>query len=541
MRYSVIVWALLSLVSCSVREQKIRGFVNEPQDSIFVDLKDYVFPASDIWVREAVKCGEHYFFMFRETSQSKHSSYTQSFIISVSKESLQTKQIPLPDKQDYSSFCMGTQDTLVVKQIDGRHFSLDTATWEWSPYLSKNDDLMYEDNDWRVMTSSHGEFGLVTWFIDKHSQEEYAFLELNGDVHRIGKTFYVVNRTRIYELDDPSRGFLCDSLTCYKKAKDIRLIHAHFCYAGYHALNHNFLPIVYLDNESAEVEKSTFGGRTVYSGGFWTSDSAKADTTIIDSYIAADTLFCVLNTPTGLELAKLHDGNITPVHDFNKQVYNYSWIHPHITFTSKYRDSGSSDEKMLILIESETGVYELLDIEQQGNSFLKIQFDSGVTPVNNDGFEELLSFYIEDWKALSLDKVLQFEKDLGGEMSDRYTSDRNGLFLGDKYLEVNKSIQKFMVTKLIENDCQVDSQYSVYESDTCIKGIVISWTRLHSKSEFNSKSKYNELCGIITTAIGRPIKTVPKTRHEIGYSEWHCGDGTIKLYIYTDMVRFVMY
>ena len=98
-----------------------------------------------------------------------------------------------------------------------------------------------------------------------------------------------------------------------------------------------------------------------------------------------------------------------------------------------------------------------------------------------------------------------------------------------------------MVTKLIGNDCQVDSQYSVYESDTCIKGIVISWTRLHSKSEFNSKSKYNELCGIITTAIGRPKKTVPKTRHEIGYSEWHCGDGTIKLYIYTDMVRFVMY
>ena len=80
MRYSVIVWALMSLVSCSVREQKIRGFVNEPQDSIFVDLKDYVFPASDIWVREAVKCGEHYFFMFRETSQSKHSSYSQSFI-----------------------------------------------------------------------------------------------------------------------------------------------------------------------------------------------------------------------------------------------------------------------------------------------------------------------------------------------------------------------------------------------------------------------------------------------------------------------------
>ena len=40
------------------------------------------------------------------------------------------------------------------------------------------------------------------------------------------------------------------------------------------------------------------------------------NTVIVNSFCASDTLFCVLNTPSGLELAKLDDAQLVPVHLF---------------------------------------------------------------------------------------------------------------------------------------------------------------------------------------------------------------------------------
>lgn len=42
---TIIIWTLVLIASCGHNRQVVHGFVDEPQDSLFLDLKEYVYPA----------------------------------------------------------------------------------------------------------------------------------------------------------------------------------------------------------------------------------------------------------------------------------------------------------------------------------------------------------------------------------------------------------------------------------------------------------------------------------------------------------------
>ena len=123
------------------------------------------------------------------------------------------------------------RDSLIASSYrDGQVLVFDPKTWAWKETWkdTSSSDIdplhslyLYEDDDWVIRGTDHGEFGSASWFIDKHSGAEYAFLTLSGKVHRTDSCFFFVKETRIIGIPDPSMGFLCDSTTCYEKAKDV--------------------------------------------------------------------------------------------------------------------------------------------------------------------------------------------------------------------------------------------------------------------------------------------------------------------------------
>ena len=292
--------------------------------------------------------------------------------MAISEDNLQTKHIPLPEYVDDFSSVSVINDTLVIGSRDAdQGYCLDPKEWEWTPYVFHTDhnDTLFEDDDWSIKHSDHGEFGSITWFIDKHLEEEYAFGELSGNIHRIDSTLFIVSPTRVYALRDPSIGFHCDSTTTYESAKDVHLIGAHFFRAGYSPLEHNFLPVVHFDNEPAEIVERTFDDISYYDGGFYVSEFAEADTAIIGSFVASDTLFCALHTPSGLELVKLDNDRLSVVHSFYKDLgvysrYSFYGHYPDVSFVSNYRDDSiPAEDKLLILINDKAGSSELFEGE----------------------------------------------------------------------------------------------------------------------------------------------------------------------------------
>ena len=530
---SMFVWALILTVSCGSHGPCSAGFVNEPQDSISIDLKYIVFPASEIRAVDARKCGGYYFFWFYEKNQ-RGGDVSSDILLAVSEDKFHVRHLPLPESMSHVSSFFTRNDTLVVGLANKHHYSFSLQKWEWEAFSRIDDGTLFEDEDWIVMHSDQGEFGDATWFIDKHAREEYAFVGLSGSIRRINSTFFIVNRSRIYKLDDPTIGFHCDSTTRYENAKDIRLIAAHFWREGYSPLNHTFSPIVHLDDESPEIEEYKLGDMTLRHGGFGLTYYAKADTVIEGSFIASDRLYCLLNTPAGLELVKLDDDRFVSVHRFNKDAgdrhlrYRFPGTYPSITSVYKYKDQPDSrDERLLLLLNAEAGTSELIDIAYNGNSLLKVCYDpGGLHPVRQDGFKELLSAYLENWGALSLGEVLEEENHFGGIVSYRYINERY-------------DISSYIVSKQIDNSYRVDTNYRIRESDQSVQYVYIDWRSEDYNSGFVPVHKYGELEGIITDLVGTGTR-FPQTKDTMKYTEWHSGPATLKLYGGDYQVRFSM-
>jgi len=374
----------LMQVSCGRHRLVVRGFIDEPQDSILIDLSEYLHPASKIELFDVRKCNGYYYFRFDRGYRDDYDGPC-SILMAASENGLKAKHIPLPDGVDGVRQIFERNDTLMMESDDVRFYSFDPKKWTWSPTTTRKEDrggTSYEDDDWMVRYADHGEFGFVSWFIDKHSPEEYAFVELNGGIRRISNTFYVVTPTRIYEIPDPTIGFHCDSATRYEKAQEAQLIDYHFYNAGYKPLEHFVNPAVRFDdwNISGEDYILEDGFRFVNNPYLTPDEIMKADTVIVNSFCASDTLFCVLNTPSGLELAKLDDAQLVPVHLFHKSIgsnfhhrFSFPYDYPSLHTRYKYRDkSNPTDERLLLLINTEAGVSELIDLAHNGNTLLKI-------------------------------------------------------------------------------------------------------------------------------------------------------------------------
>ena len=546
---SIIIWTLVHIVSCDRHRQVAHGFVDEPQDSLFLDLKEYVYPASEVYLSRAVKSNGFYYLVFDEQGRF-HNLGSKRIILAISEDNLQTKHIPLPKYVDDFSFVSVINDTLVIGSRDAdQGYCLDPKEWEWTPFLfhTYHNDTLFEDDDWSVKHSDHGEFGSITWFINKQLQEEYAFGGLYGNIHRIDSTLFIVSPTRVYALSDPSIGFHCDSTTTYESAKDVHLIGVHFSHAGYSSLEHNFLPVVHFDNEPVEIVERTFGDISYYDGGFYVSEFAKADTAVLGSFVASDTLFCALHTPSGLELVKLDNDRLSVVHCFDKDLgvysrYSFYGHYPDVSSVSKYRDdSDPAEDKLLILVNDKAGSSELFDIGREGNTRLKLCYDaSGLNPVERDGFEELLAFYLQNWDQMTLDKVIQVEKNLGGEISYLNLETTRNSFPPQEIFSENEKYHIDIVTKQISNSYEVESSYWVQESNNSIPAVYLDWSSLRYNSVFDPEAKYEELVRVITDFVG-PGKLFPQTSSKMMYSEWHTEQRTIRLYGNSYDVRFSMF
>ncbi len=435
------------------------GFVDEPQDSIFFDLTGYVMPASEIYLTYILDAGDSYSFCFKEVVQSRFSA-DRDIMMAASKDSLVTRYITQPD------------DTDTIDGDPGR--------------------LIYESDDWSIMQADHGEFGNFTWFTDNSSKEEYAFSGLEGDLRRLGGTFYLVNKTGIYGIKDPASGFHCDSLTRYENAKDIKLIAAHFFHAGYNFPEHGIAPIVQCDDNPSR-------------------------TSILGSFIADDTLFCSLRTPDGLELAKMDSGQLISVHSFRQG-------------TIRNIAAAQAEGRQLILLDIEAGHSMLYDISKNGNKLIDLHFNpGGLHPVQQDRFEELFSFCLENWGDLHFNDDLQLEKALGGVVIHQNLGMYINSFPPKEIFDKADQYHIDIVSKQVNSDYVMESEYWVSESNHTVPSIFFNWSCNKANLQCDMVAKRDEIAGIITKYLG-PGTTPPKAKDKMSFTEWQNDKLTVDLY-----------
>ena len=193
------------------------------------------------------------------------------------------------------------------------------------------------------------------------------------------------------------------------------------------------------------------------------------------------------------------------------------------------------------MINTEAGSSELIDIAHNGNTLLKLCYDTcGLDPVEQDGFGELLVFYLKNWDQLTWDKVIQEEKYIGGEISYlNLETNRNSFPPRDVFRE-DEQYHIDIVSKQISDSYEVESSYWVQESNNSVPAVYLEWSSLRYNSGFDPKAKYEEIVGIITDSVG-PGTLFPQTSSKMMYSEWQTGQRIIRLYGNAYDLRFCMF
>ena len=476
-RFTLIVLCLLALVlSCGRESQHSRfaGFQEDAKDTVFIEFGDTVYPASSFELNRLLRCDGYYFLSFYELYRKPFGG-SRKFIMALAEKKMSPRSVPLPFAGD-----IATKDghLVAIDRYSGSLSDFNTESWSWENFRVDKDAVavLYEDEDWVMRYSDRGEFGCMTWFIDKHSSSEYAFGSLFGQVHRINSTYYEVSKTRIYEIPNPNIGFPCDSATLYESAKNATLIGELFNQNGYYTRYNRIMPLIQFDNEySYEIEyiddgRIIVGDRSrtqlVDISPGYDNYYARTDTVILGSFKSSDTLYCLLNTPMNTVLTKLDEDHLSTVHEFSKR-YD---VQDH----QIWRNPEKPDEEILVVLASDrTGASYLVEIGKDGNRIISLQYPRGLVPQESDGFEPLLEWLISHWGSFTFDDAVLEEETLGGNIS--YLNLDRDVFPRAEELRSPEAKYTNVITKQVGDSFYVYSNYMVRERDSIVTAVCLVW------------------------------------------------------------------
>ena len=517
-------------LSCGHRQGTPEVFIDEPQDSIVFDLTEYAMPASDIELADVVKANDRYYCLFAEKSRT-HWEYRPDILMCYSLNKREPYQIPLPESGREPMGIFQRGDTLYLRigyhGFEQKYFFLNQQDDTWTPFSASSSfiDYKYDDKDWAVRYVEHGEFGDAMWFIDKASSNEYAFVGLSGKVHRIDTTFYIVGRTRVFELMDPSIGFQCDSTTVYPNARNERLLAGRFFKAGY-SQPESLSPVVRYDNED----------NLKYLG---VSDYAEADTLILGSFQADGRLHYLLDVPSSTILARWEGRQMSVLHEFPKYgetdtSLKYIWRPTNMV-------CHSHTDALLALGKRGEGRYDLYEIGRAGNSLHRLCYKHGLEPVEQDGFETMLSFILEHRGNLYYNDVVEVESTLGAKESSKNQDSARNTYPPQDAFAPNDTYHINILTKQVKDELMMQSEYWVSDSDSSIPAAFFEWEDMRGswQPSFDRNAKSAELESIITRLCG-PGTIVAQTNSKQGYKEWTSKSMTLRLYSNSNL-RLVLF
>ena len=367
---------------CRVQRFEPREFVIS-NDTLCLDT--YAYPLSLIYLEHAVKYNGAYRCLFDkiEAYRGMYDWGRDPFMLEISDAAAAIRQLPSPSRFLLWSDFFERSDTLFWKnQFENACYWDETAAeWVSAKLLT---DIVYEDPDWQVAVRNGGEFGVFTWFIDRHSDNQYIYPMLPGRINRIDSTFYLTGKNAIMTLQNPRQGLLCDSDLRYE----------------------NTLGKEFQNSISVRLRIN------MWSGGFQPSmlpDTLfRTDSVELITSFSIDTiLFSVVNSKDRTFIISLSEDQLKEEYDFNEK-FDFVDI-------SRNMDSRNLPESGALL-KYRNGKTEmgLIDIDGYSVRQLHMYYNPDtLTFSGNDHFNMVMDHIRDGWDTLSFKMISDLESKTG--------------------------------------------------------------------------------------------------------------------------------
>ena len=356
----------------------------ETERFIVLNLRECLGVQGNAKLMKATNYHGRYYCLFAYSSMYAGSG---SLMEVVNMSSLELEELPTPVKSmHYLDDLYVCHDTLFYHHYGSGETTdqfFDTVSRSWRPCATV-DDLIAEDDDYRVYEMDKGEFGRSTWFVERATGREYVVWGI-GDVRRVGDTYFIVNTMYI-------RGV---SLSQLSKAQPSPI--------GYHQAK-NHLDAIH-DFANVAIDADTFYRDPRYFG-FEQYFGVHRDTLIVGSLVDERGLLLLTQLPEGLRLMRINDCTSLIAVDTTCLALSYKKrgpLHP--------MRGGLQSDRLLLTFQSDALNSSLIDIRDRRISVLNIHYLIDTLPVcKTDGLDSLIAFLSQGGDSLYDSQIIRFER-----------------------------------------------------------------------------------------------------------------------------------
>jgi hypothetical protein len=430
-------------------------------DTLFVDVKDIVRPASRIDLTHAVKFNNKYYCFFNEQGLYGFRIKTRYFLI-ISDKGIILNNIELPRELKntvYFDFFIRNGSLFAKTYMDHECFQFDFDKQNWTK-IKEVDDRVYEDSNFAISYLDFGEWGQSSWFIDKQTKKEYILGTNGTTVNKLNGDYYLTGSTVVRKIENPRQLKQADKKYYYKEVEKERKFH---------------------EGTTSLIGSYTIYEDTTYSP--WSFEERKEY--IITSFVSNNQLYQLYNNSIQTYIGKIENYRLIPIQDLGKKYHTYNWHY-------SYRGKNLDNSGRFIKFRENNNTYGFIEINNNTIDIIYlIHNQDSLRYIDNDGFSSLLKMLLERPDNFSMEIADSLEEAIKGvDMKDNRTSISHNGYYSKTYSTQDVETKRFI--KVENKYLAQETEYLKTIQDNLVKSIFIEWTQTKQYMQSNSFDLFND-------------------------------------------------
>lgn len=452
-------------------------------DTMFVDIKEIVKPATRINLTHAVKYNDKYYCFFLEQGLYSFIIGTIYFLIVSDKgEILHNIEIPREIKEaSYFDFFIRNGSLFAKTHMNHKCFNFDLNTLKWEK-INEVDDRVYEDSSFVITYLDFGEWGQTTWFIDKQTKKEYVLSANGRTVNKLNGNYYLTGSRVIRIIENPRMLKQTKKNYYYRKVEKRRKFH--------------------------EGTNSLLGSYTIYHLPWRLKEPKKYINT---SFVANNHLFQLFSDSNQTYIGKVENNKLIPIQELGKKFTIYDRYY----YLGKNLDNCS---RFLIFHENNNTCGFLEINNYKINIHYLIHNQDSLCYTGNDGFDRLLYIILNKPDNFSIIQADSLEESIKGiDMKEYRTSISHNGYYPEKYSTQDVKTLRFI--KVENKYLTQETEYLTTTQDNLVKSIFIQWVPTKQYNQSNSFFLFNDDNPEIIEQFTLKMNVLEKTVTEISNLE----------------------
>lgn len=243
--------------------------------------------------------GKYYCYFKTENDKFGSGSSHQFYVIDKKGEIEFQINVPEELQTFYYDLYIKNDTIFTTEYYDHNTFYLDLPTNTWIK-TQKGIDLYYEDGNYSVYALDFGEWGGVTWFKNKQTDEQFEIGITTPIVNKFGNAYYLTTGSSIFKIEDPEKLNLSKEPYDYKKA-------------------------VLEENYFRASNYSTDGAKMIFH--YQDDDFFNPKFSLATSFITNNKLYHLYKDSISTKIGTLNGDDLVPVYTFNSEIYPFRWYY----------------------------------------------------------------------------------------------------------------------------------------------------------------------------------------------------------------------